>query len=115
MNHRCWQPFFNLTMACTRSGLWLDRSILSSGSAAKLKRYVAFVGTGGGGAGLVDLMGVVGGLSTKRQTKKQTWENWWDLEKSLAPLSNHLFHLASAPASSHLVWRIEREVGANQP
>ena len=70
MNHRCWQPFFNLTMACTRSGLSLDRSTLSSGSAAKLKRYVAFVGTGGGGAGLVDLMGVVGGSLDQKANKE---------------------------------------------
>ena len=57
-------------MACTRSGLSLARSILSSGSAAKLKRYVAFVGTGGGGAGLVDLMGVVGGSLDQKANKE---------------------------------------------
>ena len=49
-----------LTIASTRSGLSLDRSFLSSGSETRLKRYVAFVGIGGGGAGLVDLVGVLG-------------------------------------------------------
>ena len=48
-------------MASTRSGLSYERSILSSGSSARLKRKVAFVGTGGGGAGLGDPVGVVGG------------------------------------------------------
>ena len=123
-NDTCWIKQVNMAGRCLQIyarniKFWSNFNLVIQ-SNIKLNRYVAFVGTGGGGAGLGDIVGLT--------WPKKIWKFWagnWKFCESLcfgnnlyqldnvqsecnllseAPQSNRLSRLVAVQASSRLVW-----------